>query len=114
MLGWSLTRSEVGLSKARAEEAASWEPSNLVLGDLVQGRKVRGVFLEGGSLKLLSLVLTGELVIIVHLFFPPPHPRLGSGDLGGKGWGQSISHKNMQTRLERAEGCWKKGGRGLG
>ena len=70
--------------------------------------------MEAGTLKLLSLVSRGGLVIIVYFFFPPPHPRLGSGDLGGKGKGQSISHKNMQTRLEQAEGGWRKGRKGLG
>lgn len=46
--------------------------------------------MEGGSLKPLSLVLRGELVVAVYFFFPPPtHQRLGSGGLGGKGKGQS-------------------------
>lgn len=70
--------------------------------------------MEAGTLKLLSLVLRGGLVIIVYFFFPPPHPRLGSGDLGGKGKGQSISHRNMQTRLEQAEGGLEKGQKGAG
>lgn len=59
----------------------------------------------------MSLVSRGGLVIIVYFFFLPPHLRLGSRDLGGKGKGPSISHKNMQPRSDRAKGA---GGRDRG
>lgn len=69
---------------------------------------------EGIVRKRLSPVWKGGLVIIVYFFFPPSHPRLGSGGLGRGGKGQRISHKDMQTRLDWAEWGWEKGnGTGL-
>lgn len=47
------------------------------------------------------------------LLLPSNSTRLGSGDLGGKGKGQSISHKNMQASYNGQEG-WEKGAGGAG
>lgn len=60
----------------------------------------------GGRCESFRVLFGGEgwSLLFISSSLPPRPPRLGGGGLGREGKGQSISHKDMQTRLDRAEG----------
>lgn len=70
--------------------------------------------MEGGSLKPLSLVFreSWSLLFISSSLHPPT--RGWEVEVWVEKGRVRVSHKNMQTRLERAEGGWRRGRGGLG